>query len=288
MGIAFYTGVSGMVGFQEKLDVVAHNIANVNTMGYKRQRASFSDLLYTNMNIHGNYNLTVSQQAQQAALGAGAAGAEAEGGAAGDAAGGNAAGAPGLSNDMVGHGVRISGLDLLYSETGLNATDRPLDFAVQGEGCFFGVSKNGSLEFTRNGAFQLSINGKKANLVTADGASVVDNRGRAIKVDVDENGQPDLEGLADKIGVYSFTNPYGLVPLGGSRYVASDVSGAATGLRGRANEPDYTVRQYTLEFSNVNLGDEMVDMIQAQRAFQLNSRVVQTADQLDEVINNLR
>ena len=284
MGSAFYTGVSGMMGFQSKLDIVAHNIANVNTMGYKRQRASFSDLLYTNMNIHGNYNMTVTQQAQQAALGAGTAPITTPDGTVIPGAAGNA----GLSNDRLGHGSRISSVDLLYSQSGLFTTDRPLDFAVTGEGCFFAVEGQNGMEYTRNGAFQLSMQGKSAYLVTADGASVLDNRGRPIKLAVDEDGQPDFEGLTEKIGVYHFTNPYGLIPTGSSRYMESEVSGVATALRGRANEPEHTVRQFALEYSNVDLGSEMVEMMQAQRAFQLNSRVVQTADQIDEVINNLR
>ena len=273
MGIAFYTGISGMEGYQKKLDVVAHNIANVNTYGYKTRRASFSDLLYTKMNVHSNYGLTVTEKEQQDALGNQVTPTE--------------PGVTDMAYDMVGHGSRVSSVDLLYGQAGLDATGYPLDFAILGEG-FFAVDNGGSVEYTRNGAFELQIQGKTAYLVTQDGSYVLDNKGKQIKLKVDENGMPDMEGLSDKLGVYFFSNPYGLTPADSSRYLASTNSGTPTAARGRANEPEYEIKQYALEVSSVDLSDEMVEMIQAQRAFQLNSRVVQTADQIDEIINNLR
>lgn len=262
MSSAFYTAVSGMKAFQENLDVTSHNIANVNTNGYKKQRVSFADLLYTRENIHKNYAAEGGTQAVQ------------------DAAQ--------LSAEMVGHGVRAASVDMLYAQAGLNFTDRPLDFAITGD-CFFAVNRDGALEYTRNGAFSLTMTSKKAaQLTSADGAVVLDGRQRPIKITFDENGQPELDGLVEKLGVYYFNNPYGLSPTAGSSFVSTDSSGPAIAATGKANEPVYEIMQGALEVSGVDLGQEMVKVIESQRAFQLNSRVVQTADQIDEMINNLR
>lgn len=262
MSIAFYTGVSGMMAFSENLNVVSHNIANVNTHGYKKQRASFEDLLYTRMNIHRNYAARNDGEAEQAA---------AE-----------------LSTDKVGHGVRIGSVDVMYGQSGMQTTDYPLDFAINGEG-FFAVQTNTGIEYTRSGAFTLSMTGaRSAALITADGAQVLDSRQQPIKITFDEKGNPLLDDLSTKLGVYQFNNPYGLSPTSGSRFLQTQISGEATAARGATTDRAYQLVQGALEYSSVDLGEEMVKVIESQRAFQMNSRVVQTADQLDDIINNLR
>ena len=253
MSIGFYTGVSGMTAYQQQLDTIAHNIANVNTSGFKSSRASFDDLLYTKMNV------------------------KVEG------------------ENKTGHGARVASTDISYGQPGgLEQTGYSLDFAVTGGEGLFAVDNNGAREYTRNGAFGVSIEGKKGYLITNDGAYVLDKRGKSISLNLDDNGAAIVEDVAEHIGIYVFKNPYGLTPLTGSRFAETETSGTATEaskVRKSDKAPNAAkmeVMQYTLERSNVDLGEQMTDVIQAQRAFQLNAKVVQTADQLDEVINNLR
>lgn len=249
MGIGFYTGVSGMTAYQEQLNVISNNIANVSTYGFKASRASFSDLLYSKMNAN-------------------------------------------VGENQVGHGTRVVGTDLLYGQSGIDQTGYPLDFAIMGEG-FFAVDNKGTTEYTRNGAFSLRMDGKRAYLITSDGANVLDKKGKAIAVDVDSAGAPDIEDVADRLGIYVFQNPYGLSSASGSRFLPGANTGEATELSKvkssqRIEGEKSEVIPFALERSTVDLGNEMVGIIGAQRAFQLNARVVQTADQFDEVINNLR
>lgn len=251
MSISFYTGVSGMIAHQQELDNISHNIANVNTYGFKTRRAAFSDLLYTEMYTNGE------------------------------------------RKHLTGHGTKQFANDLVYAQGGLDPTSLPLDFALMGDG-LFAVQKEGAIEYTRNGAFSISIEGEKAMLVTGDGAYVLDASGNPIELPTDPvTKMPNAEGLAAKLGVYNFANPYGLIPTNGSRFIPSINSGeavAATQDKAAATvgKPATEVLAGMLERSTVDLGSEMVDVIRAQRAFQLNAKVVQTADQLEEVINSLR
>lgn len=258
MSIAFYTGVAGMKAFQEKLNITGNNMANEGTYGYKKQSAAFNDLLYTRMNTHKNYDPA-------------GAGANAEIG--GDAM------------DLTGHGVRLGNTEVLFGQSGFVATDMPLDFAIAGDG-LFALEKDGVREYTRNGAFGLSIEGKKAYLVADSGAYVLDGKGKPIALAIGADNMPDLTGLDKKLGVYNFSNPFGLMPASGSCFRETAVSGQ--GVAQKANSTDNVVKQFTLENSSVELGDEMVDMMMTQRAFQMNAKVVQTADQIDEMVNNLR
>lgn len=267
MSIAFYTGVSGMLASQSHMDVTSNNIANVNTVGYKTQESSFQNLLYTRMNIHSNYHNTTADSAA-------------------DAPADNADDNTAKSYDMVGHGVRIGQVNLLYDQGGYLASGRTLDFAINGEGLFGVETASGEIQYTRNGNFLVSIEGKKAYLVTSDGSHVLAGKGKRISLDLNESGSPITDGLAEKIGLYHFTNPYGLTPAEGGSFKANDISGKA--VAAKSGDTTSTILQGFLENSNVELSDQMVNMIQAQRSFQMNSRVVQAADEIDEMINNLR
>ena len=267
MSIAFYTGVSGMLASQSHMDVTSNNIANVNTVGYKTQESSFQNLLYTKMNTHNNYNDTASNSAA-------------------DTPADNAQEDTAKSYDMVGHGVRVGQVNLLYKQGGYLSTGRTLDFAVNGEGLFGVETASGEIQYTRNGNFLVSVEGKKAFLVTSDGSHVLDGKGKHISLSLSETGSPVTEGLSEKIGLYHFTNPYGLTPANGGSFKANDNSGKA--VAAKVGDTTSTVLQGFLENSNVELSDQMVNMIQAQRSFQMNSRVVKAADEIDEMINNLR
>lgn len=256
MSIAFYTGVSGMMAAQTHMDVTANNIANVNTVGYKTQESAFQNLLYSRLNIHSNYDASENEDGT------------------------------GKRYDMVGHGVRMRAANLMYDQGSFLNTERSLDFAINGEGLFAIETASGDMRYTRNGAFYISSEGRRAFLADAEGSYVLDRRGRQIQLEFDNAGNPITEGLADKLGVYHFANPYGLTPAGGGSFTATDISGAAKAAA--ADDESSTVLQGFLENSNVELSDQMVNLIQAQRSFQMNSRVVQAADQIDEMINNLR
>ncbi|MGL4666684.1 MAG: flagellar hook-basal body complex protein, partial [Saezia sp.] len=151
MSIAFYTAASGMNAFQRKLDVTAHNIANVQTNGYKTRRAAFDNLIRTqiNTNVEGNH--------------------------------------------LVGHGVKQEYIDTLMKQSSLDQTGYALDFAIVGEG-FFAVDYRGETMYTRNGAFDLSVDGNLATLITNDGGYVLDRNGNRITM-LFEGGTVETEGL---------------------------------------------------------------------------------------------
>lgn len=273
MSIAFYTGVAGMLASQSFMDATANNMANVNTVGYKTQNASFEDLLYTRMNIHSNYyNRTDEENGAE----------NVEGGSENNSYWPDAD----KIYDLVGHGVKIGSVDLMFQQGGFLNTERALDFAIDGDGLFAVENNSGEVEYTRNGRFNLSIEGKKAFLVNSQGYHVLDRKGKAVSLSVDENGNPDMDGLSEKLGLYYFKNPYGLTPTDGGSFLESENSGEAEAAK--AGDERSNILQNWLENSNVQLSDQMVNLIQAQRSFQLNSRVVQTADQIEEMINNLR
>lgn len=242
MNIAFYSGVSGLVAYQQQMDTIAHNMANVNTAGYKPMRNEFADLLYTRMAI--NYP----------------------------------------QEKLTGHGVRTSKVELLYGQGNLETTNYPLDFALASEG-FFAVDRgSGTVEYTRNGAFDLSVEGNKVYLVTADGGYVLDEKGKPIEAVRAEDGSYDYGAIQEKLGVYQFSNPYGLEWTTGSSFHESAVSGKAEPI------PNHSARIISgaLERSGVDVGQQMVDVIMTERAYQFNAKIVQTADELEEIVNNLR
>lgn len=256
MNIAFCNGVSGLITYQQDLDVLAHNLANVSTTGYKETRTAFEDLLYTEMDTNNELK------------------------------------------HMTGHGVRSRSIDLLMDQGSPRMTDRTLDFAIMGEG-FFAVERNGRVEYTRNGTLAISMenDGKDGFLVASDGGYILDSTGKRIQLERDkETNQFITDNLKDKIGVYLFSNPYGLEQTNKSSFVETAISGQPYVIADTNNNNNnntatvkpYSILQMAVENSNVNLADEMVGMIVTQRAYQANAKMVQTADQLEEIVNNLR
>lgn len=249
MNISFYNGVSGMLAYQENLNQISHNIANSNTVGYKPSRSTFDDPLYTHMAVNNE------------------------------------------KTPLVGHGVKIEDSKFVYRQGPVLQTEKELDFALMGDGFFAVRRPDGRVEYTRNGAFDISLEGSKGFLVTADGSHVLDARGRAISLSRKSADSPfDVSDLADRIGVYDFPNPYGLEHSAGCCFKATVASGRAEAVKNRGNNTNriYNLVSRALEQSAVELADEMVGVITAQKAYQLNARMVQTADQLEEIVNNLR
>ena len=186
---------------------------------------------------------------------------------------------------LTGHGVKAGDSRLQFKQGNLLQTSMPLDYALTGDGFFAVQHADGSVEYTRNGAFDISVSGNKGYLVTADGSFVLDSKGKQVVLSRASANDPfDLTSLADSIGVYTIDNPYGLQPTGSSCFALTDASGAAQADRNGSKQ----LIQGSLEQSAVDLSDEMVSVIQAQRAYQLNAKMVQTADELEQVINNLR
>ena len=255
MNISYFTAVSAMNAFQKDLDVTANNMANVSTNGYKSMRSSFDDLLYTRMDMR--------PQAQ------------------------------------VGHGVKNDGPGTVFQQGIFRKTDRKLDFAISGN-AFFAIQTSEDEEepaYTRDGAFQISSTEDGNYLTTSDGSYVLDQDGDPIELEYKQSedggdgtpGELDLDHLAEQIGLFVCENPEGLMHAGVNLFLTGETSGEWVSIEDLDDEEEKSkVLTMTLELSNSNMSTEMVNLMQTQRAFQLNSRIVSTADQMEEMINNLR
>jgi len=247
---------TGLQNQQRRLDTIANNVSNVNTTAYKSVRLDFKDALYTAGIVPG---LPRSPE----------------------------------GNQQKGHGVLIAGTAKDFRGGNLQMTERPLDVAIEGEGFFELRDINGNLLYTRNGAFNLSAEEDGAYLVNGDGLYVMDTNGERIRLpefaetigiglDGTLSFMQDGEQSEIRIAVYTFRNLMGLTAVGGSNYAESAASGEKTPAE------DIVLRQGTIEGSNVNLAEEMTRMIRTQRAFQLASRALSTADEMDGIANNMR
>lgn len=194
-------------------------------------------------------------------------------------------GAP--STPIAGVGVRVSSTDLLFQQGTPSQTERALDFSILGDG-LFAVEHNGQIQYTRSGAFGLGLDGDTAYLCTSDGSYVLDSNGNRIAPPFDEEtGRYDISEVPGQIGIFTFRNVEGLESISGTRFMPTAFSGEAVAINDVEDKP-YRLVQFSLERSQTSTVDEMNNMITAQRAFQLSARVVQTADQVEEIVNNLR
>ena len=244
MNIAFHTASTGLKAYQNKLDVTANNIANVNTTGYKNKETSFQDLIYSNMNtkVEGNHK--------------------------------------------VGHGSRVGDVNTIFEQGVLQSTGRELDFAIVGRAFFAVQGENGNVSYTRDGAFQIGLEQTGAYLLNANGAYVLDGAGNRIQIPYEAGtNTPDMTAILGRIGLFTFENPEGLLDLGNNVYQATNESGAAIRT---IQSAENRLQNGMLEASSVDTGTEMVHMIEAQRAFQMSARMVTSADEVEEVVNNLR
>ena len=248
MNVSFYTGASGLMAYQHEIDVIGHNIANVGTAGYKSTKASFRELVYSNMDTNINRELEEDDK------------------------------------NKVGHGVKFAGQDMLFTQGILQPTGYTLDFAIAGEG-LFAVDNEGNTEYTRNGNFRMSIEDDGNYLVTDDGSYVLDRNGQHAQVLYDDYGEIDSSAIAESLAIYTFDNPYGLQRTDRASFLVTDISGEPV-----LTDLSHENRIYTntLENSNVDLAREMSDMIVSQKAYQFSAKVVQVADELEEVANSLR
>ncbi len=250
---ALWSSSTGMEAQQLKIDVIANNLANVNTPGYKRSRVDFQDLLYQTRQAPGNLTAT---------------------------------GTPGPGGIQVGLGVRTGGLQKIYAEGDFQQTQNNLDIGIEGDGMFQVLLPNGDLAYTRAGNFRLNSEG---TIVTPDGYALqpemsIPSTATDITiapdgtVSVTQSGQAAPEEVG-QIQVARFANPAGLRAMGRNLHLESASSG--TPELGTPGENGLgTVAQGFLEMSNVNLVEEMVNMISAQRAYETSSRVISTADEM--------
>ena len=260
---SLWTAATGMNAQQTNLDTIANNLANVNTNGYKAEVAEFKSLLYQTMQTKTT----------------------------------TANGANKPISAQVGLGVRNSSITSMFSQGSLLASENDTAFAIEGKGFFAVQGEGGQTYYTRNGNFGFAL-GNNGGLVLAntDGLPVLDSTGRAITLGTqyvasklcypDESNNPQPIGIT--IGVYQFSNPSGLEKQGDTLFAVTAASGAALNEATNLNLDKSRVVQGYLEGSSVQVADEMVNMIVAQRAYELNSKAITTSDEMMQIANNLK
>ena len=273
---SLWTAASGMRAQQVNVDTIANNVANINTIGYKSQQASFKSLLYQNLQSKSTNN--AGEEKPVAA--------------------------------EVGLGSRVAAITSTFTNGNLQATKDPFSMALEGDGFFQIRTAGGELQYTRDGGFIISPSAQGNMLCTTDGNAVLDAYGNQIilpKTQVatnlvvnedgtiafpDATGNPailtDANGRPVRFGIYQFNNPAGLAKEGSNNFSVTVASGAAVAENGNATVQQTRVHQYYTEASNVDVAEEMVNLIVAQRAYEMNSKAIQTSDEMMQQANNLR
>jgi flagellar basal-body rod protein FlgG len=253
---------TGMLAQQLNVEVVSNNIANLNTTGFKRQRAEFQDLLYQTLRRPG----------------------------ANSSDSGNIV----PTGVQVGVGVKAASVYRIAEQGNLTSTDNPLDIAIQGRGFFRVEIPGGVTAYTRAGSFQMSATGE---IVTSEGYRVlpgliVPPAATAITVNTNGEVSAKLDGQVEpqvvgQIQTATFANEAGLEPLGENLAIETPASGAAT--LGTPGRPGYGgIRQGFIETSNVNVVSEITNLIAAQRAYEMNSRVIKASDEMMSTLTQMR
>jgi flagellar basal-body rod protein FlgG len=258
---SLYTAASGMMAQEMNLDNIANNLANSSTAGFRRRRLQFQDLLYQNFIMPG------AAATQQTTVAAGL---------------------------QIGLGTRSAASEIIQLQGDFNNTGNPLDLTIQGQGFFQVTLPSGDIAYTRSGAFHLDAQG---NMVTADGnpiqpAITIPNGVTSVTIGTDGTVSVTVPGqqAAQQVGTIQlalFPNPGGLNSVGSNLFLATTASGDPIAGTPGGSEGLGTIRQGMLEQSNVSVVDEFIQMILAQRSYEANSRVVNTADQMLQTLNNL-
>ncbi len=257
---SLWVAKTGMQAQQTQLDVISHNLANVSTNGFKRGQAVFEDLIYQNLRQVG------ANSSEQTQLPTGL---------------------------QLGLGVRTVATSRSFSQGNLQQTSNNLDLAVNGAGFFQVQQPDGSIGYTRDGSFQVNSQGQMVTsggyllsggiTIPADARSVTISNSGQVSVVQGANTTPTVVG---QLELATFVNPVGLEPRGQNLYTETAASGAPTtgapGSTGMGN-----VLQGYVESSNVNVVQELVNMIQTQRAYEMNSKAIQTSDQMLQKLGQL-
>ncbi|TXH42660.1 MAG: flagellar basal-body rod protein FlgG [Burkholderiaceae bacterium] len=250
---SLWVAKTGMEAQQMQLDVVSNNLANVSTNGYKRSQAQFEDLMYQNLRQVGANNT------DQTVLPTGL---------------------------QVGLGVRTVSTTRNFTQGSLQQSGNPLDLAIKGQGFFQVQLPDGTTGYTRDGSFQVNSQGQvvtNAGLTVQPGITVPGNA-LSISIGADGTVSAQVPGQVNpqtlgQIQLANFVNPAGLEPAG--QNVFTETASSGTPSPGQAGQNGLgTIAQGFLETSNVNVVQELVNMIQTQRAYELNSKAVQTSDQM--------
>ena len=251
MNLSLYSAATGMEAQQLNLNTIANNLANVNTPGFKRSKIEFQDLLYQKPRASGS-----------------------------DSGGGNLV----PTGIEVGNGSRVAATSKVFTQGQLTNTGEKLDLAIQGDGFFEIQRPDGTIGFSRDGSFKLNAQGQ---VVTVDGLPVIGGfqpiPPGAASISIAENGQVTVQGASGtqsfSLTLARFANPAGLRSLGGNLYEETSASG--TPETGKPGEGGFgrTIQGY-VEASNVNIVEEMVNLITAQRAYEINSKSIQTSDEM--------
>lgn len=255
---ALAIAATGMSAQQTNLEVIANNIANINTTGFKRSRAEFTDLLYETVQSQG-----ISTQAGLEVVPEGA---------------------------KLGLGTKLAAIREVHLQGVLNQTGNPFDLAINGDGWFQVAGPDGETQYTRAGALNLNQNGQVVTLnglivepeitVPIDAKLVEISADGVVNAFFDNQAEPTELG---QITLVTFTNEAGLEPLGSNLFAESSASGAPT--TGTPGDVGYgTINQGYLEASNVDAIKEITEMISAQRAYEMNSKVIQAADEMSSTV----
>lgn len=256
---SLWVAKTGLDAQQTRMDVVSHNLANANTTGFKSSRASFQDLVYQNLRQPGGQ--TTEQTNAPSGL-------------------------------MLGTGVRVVGNEKLFTQGNIEQTGNSLDLAIQGRGFLQVTQPDGTIAYTRDGSLHMDQNGQvvTANGYAVDPAITIPANAQSITIGSDGTVSITLPGqaAAQQVGTVQladFINPAGLQPNGDNLYLETASSGTPQigqpGLNGLG-----TLQQGSLESSNVNVVEQMVDMIETQRTYEMNSKAISAADQMLQFLTN--
>jgi len=260
---SLWTAASGMIGQQASIDTISNNLANVNTSGYKKMRADFEDLIYQTVRV---------------------------------------AGTPATEDTVVpvpvqmGHGVKLSATQRSFTQGNLQNTENISDIAIMGDGFFCFLMYDGSYAYSRDGAFKIDSNGQ---FVTSNGYKLMpevvlpqDFIPETLSISQDGRISVKVPGQDDPVDVgrlelYRFANPVGLTAVGENLFKLSNASGDPLPGRPGFDGMGKTIHKF-LEMSNVSVVREMVNMIVAQRAYEFNSKAIQTSDNMLGTATNLK
>lgn len=279
MNIQMNSAATSMRELQKKVDVIANNISNVNTNGYKRQEANFSDTLVQ----------SITRQA----------GAD------------NEIGRVTPNGLRVGSGVRVTQTSLRNEQGSIQQTDRPLDFSIQGDSAFFRVASEGKTFYTKDGSFQVQpvLNSNQVNLVTSNGDAVLDSNNNPISFDndfasikADQNGTLQVtykdagkQPTQIQLSIADINRPNLLEKVGGNRYQlpGTEAEQVANGTLqvvdlSQQNNQNFRINQGSLETSNVDLTEEMTELIATQRLIQSQGKAISFADDMMGLVNTIR
>jgi len=260
MMTSLYTAATGMEAQKLNIDVIANNLANVNTTGFKRSRADFQDLMYQTIKDAG----TLSSDGTMLPTGI-----------------------------QVGLGVKAGAIQKIFMQGDFSHTGNPLDLVIEGDGFYQITKPDGEIGYTRSGAFKLDADGR---VVTSDGYLIdpaITIPPEATSITVGADGQISImqsgssaPTMVGQITLARFVNPAGLKAIGKTMFIETDSSGAPiTGTPGIDGMG--TIGQGFLEMSNVNIVEEMVNMIVTQRAYEINSKAITASDEMLRTVSGM-